>query len=165
MICLLGPSGCGKTTLLLRIAAGIEDPTAGEMRMDGVLVASPGASMPPERRGIGLVFQDYALFPQMTVLDNVMFGLRGLSRAAAASAAGVAMARVGLSALADAYPYMLSAAASSSASRSPARSCRGPACSSWTSPSPTSTAACAMPFATTRSPAARNRRHLHHGDA
>jgi iron(III) transport system ATP-binding protein len=107
VICLLGPSGCGKTTLL-RIAAGIEDPSAGEMRMDGVLVASPEASMPPERRGIGLVFQDYALFPQMTVLDNVMFGLRGLSRAEAAAAAGVAMARVGLAPLADAYPYMLS---------------------------------------------------------
>ena len=107
VICLLGPSGCGKTTLL-RIAAGIEDLTSGEVRMDGVLVASSTVSMPPERRGIGLVFQDYALFPQMTVLDNVMFGLRGMSRAEAASAAGVAMARVGLTALAGAYPYMLS---------------------------------------------------------
>jgi len=107
VVCLLGPSGCGKTTLL-RIVAGIEDLTGGEIAMDGLVIAGPGYGMPPERRGIGLVFQDYALFPQMTVLENVMFGLRGMNRKEAASAAGVAMARVGLSPLAAAYPYMLS---------------------------------------------------------
>jgi iron(III) transport system ATP-binding protein len=107
VVCLLGPSGCGKTTLL-RIVAGIEDLSEGEIRMDGVAIAGPGFAMPPERRGIGLVFQDYALFPQMTVEDNVMFGLRGLSRREAAAAAGVALARVGLTPLAGAYPYMLS---------------------------------------------------------
>jgi iron(III) transport system ATP-binding protein len=107
VVCLLGPSGCGKTTLL-RLIAGIEDLTSGEISMDGVRIAGPGFAMAPERRGIGLVFQDYALFPQMSVLDNVMFGLRDLSRKEAAAAAGVAMARVGLTALAGAYPYMLS---------------------------------------------------------
>jgi iron(III) transport system ATP-binding protein len=107
VICLLGPSGCGKTTLL-RIAAGIEDLTAGEVRMDGVVIATPTGSMPPEKRGIGMVFQDYALFPQMTVLENVAFGLRDMSRAEAQAAAEVAMARVSLSPLAKAYPYMLS---------------------------------------------------------
>ncbi len=107
VICLLGPSGCGKTTLL-RIAAGIEELTAGEMRMDGVVIATPTRSTPPEKRGIGMVFQDYALFPQMTVLDNVAFGLRGMSRVEAQAAAEVAMARVSLTPLALAYPYMLS---------------------------------------------------------
>jgi iron(III) transport system ATP-binding protein len=107
VVCLLGPSGCGKTTLL-RIVAGIEDLTAGELRMDGVAIATSAVSMPPEKRGIGMVFQDYALFPQMNVLENVAFGLRDMSRAEAQSAAGVAMARVGLTPLARAYPYMLS---------------------------------------------------------
>ncbi|MFM9973187.1 MAG: ABC transporter ATP-binding protein [Beijerinckiaceae bacterium] len=107
VICLLGPSGCGKTTLL-RVAAGIEDPSAGEIRMDGRVIATSSQSMPPEKRGIGMVFQDYALFPQMTVMENVAFGLRGLSRADVKATADNAIARVGLTALAKAYPYMLS---------------------------------------------------------
>jgi iron(III) transport system ATP-binding protein len=107
VICLLGPSGCGKTTLL-RVAAGIEDPSAGEIRMDGRVIADSRRSVPLEQRGIGMVFQDYALFPQMTVEDNVAFGLRGLSRADVKAAAGAAMGRVGLTPLAKAYPYMLS---------------------------------------------------------
>jgi iron(III) transport system ATP-binding protein len=107
VICLLGPSGCGKTTLL-RVAAGIEDPSAGEIRMDGRVIADSGRSVPLEQRGIGMVFQDYALFPQMTVVENIAFGLRGLSRADIKAAAGVAMDRVGLTLLAKAYPYMLS---------------------------------------------------------
>ncbi len=107
VICLLGPSGCGKTTLL-RIIAGIEDLTSGTISMDGVAISSPTSSMPPERRGIGMVFQDYALFPQMTVLENVAFGLRGMRRAEAEAAARTAMASVGLTALAGAYPHMLS---------------------------------------------------------
>ncbi|MCA3564217.1 MAG: ABC transporter ATP-binding protein [Methylocystis sp.] len=107
VVCLLGPSGCGKTTLL-RILAGIEDLSAGTISMDGVVIANSTASMPPERRGIGMVFQDYALFPQMTVLENVAFGLRALRRAEAEAAARTAMASVGLTALAGAYPHMLS---------------------------------------------------------
>ena len=107
VICLLGPSGCGKTTLL-RIAAGIEDLSTGSISMDGSVIADATFSLPPERRGIGMVFQDYALFPQMSVLENVAFGLRDMSRADSHAAAQVAMARVGLTALAKAYPYMLS---------------------------------------------------------
>src|SRR5690606_39205497 len=74
IVCLVGPSGCGKSTLL-RVAAGLEELQAGTVRIDGRVVAAPGMSLPPERRGIGLVFQDYALFPHLTVLDNVRFGL------------------------------------------------------------------------------------------
>ncbi len=107
VVCLLGPSGCGKTTLL-RLVAGMETPDEGAIDMDGRPIATPTLAVPPDKRGIGLVFQDYALFPQMTVLDNVSFGLRGMSRAEQKAAAGVAIARVGLTALADAYPYMLS---------------------------------------------------------
>jgi iron(III) transport system ATP-binding protein len=107
VVCLLGPSGCGKTTLL-RIVAGIEDPTAGELAMDGIVISAPGASLPPERRGVGLVFQDYALFPQMTVLDNVAFGLHEMKRLERRATALNALARVGLDGHAASYPYMLS---------------------------------------------------------
>ncbi|MGB1007678.1 MAG: ATP-binding cassette domain-containing protein, partial [Thalassobaculaceae bacterium] len=72
--CLLGPSGCGKTTAL-RVAAGLEAVQQGEVRINGALAASATWALPPEKRGIGLVFQDYALFPHLSVLGNVMFGL------------------------------------------------------------------------------------------
>lgn len=75
LLCLLGPSGCGKTTVL-RAIAGFQDVTQGEIRLRGDLVASPGNSRPPEKRHIGMVFQDYALFPHMNVMDNIGFGLR-----------------------------------------------------------------------------------------
>jgi iron(III) transport system ATP-binding protein len=107
VVCLLGPSGCGKTTLL-RLIAGMEPLDAGRLLMDGREIATPTHAVPPDKRGIGLVFQDYALFPQMSVIDNVAFGLHGMSRTEQRAAAGVAMARVGLTALADAWPYMLS---------------------------------------------------------
>ncbi len=107
VVCLLGPSGCGKTTLL-RLIAGMEGLDAGRLLMDGREIATPTHAVPPDKRGIGLVFQDYALFPQMTVLDNVAFGLHGMSRSEQTAAAGVAIARVGLTALTNAYPYMLS---------------------------------------------------------
>jgi iron(III) transport system ATP-binding protein len=75
-ICLLGPSGCGKTTTL-RMIAGLEMPTAGEIRIDGRVLnsARTGAFVPPEKRGMGLVFQSYALWPHMTVAQNIRFGL------------------------------------------------------------------------------------------
>lgn len=77
--CLLGPSGCGKTTVL-RCIAGFEVVSTGTISINGVQVSSPQASLPPEKRQIGMVFQDYALFPHLTVLKNIGFGLRELSK-------------------------------------------------------------------------------------
>ena len=74
--CLLGPSGCGKTTLL-RTVAGFEPVLAGEVRVGGRSMSRVGATVPPERRGIGMVFQENALFPHLTVQGNIAFGLRG----------------------------------------------------------------------------------------
>src|SRR5512136_185155 len=75
-VCLLGPSGCGKTTTL-RMIAGLEMPTEGNIRMDGRVLnsAHTGEFIPPEKRGMGLVFQSYALWPHMTVAQNIRFGL------------------------------------------------------------------------------------------
>jgi iron(III) transport system ATP-binding protein len=74
LVALLGPSGCGKTTLL-RLIAGFEQPDAGEIRLGDRLVAGPRTWLPPERRHVGLVFQDYALFPHLTVAENIGFGI------------------------------------------------------------------------------------------
>lgn len=104
VVCLLGPSGCGKTTAL-RLAAGLERADAGEIHVAGRLVDGGGVFVPPEQRGVGLVFQDYALFPHLSALENVMFGLRGGDRAAVA---GDLLERVGMGRLADAYPHRLS---------------------------------------------------------
>jgi iron(III) transport system ATP-binding protein len=107
VVSLVGPSGCGKTTLL-RLAAGLEQPTAGRVLLDGLEVSGPSAFVPPERRGVGFMFQDYALFPHMTNLENVRFGLRGLSRTDAARQAKLALERVGLGDRGAEYPHMLS---------------------------------------------------------
>ena len=107
ILCLLGPSGSGKTTLL-RLAAGLEQPSAGAIRVGDREVASPAKSVPPERRGIAYMFQDFALFPHLTVLENVMFGLASLPRADRKRAARAALERVDLSAVLDRYPDMLS---------------------------------------------------------
>ena len=106
IVSLLGPSGCGKTTLL-RLAAGVERPSAGRILIAQREVAG-GTFEPPERRNVGLVFQDYALFPHLTNLANVMFGLKSLPRAEAEREARAALDRVGLARYADAYPHMLS---------------------------------------------------------
>ena len=74
LVCLVGPSGCGKTTLL-RVAAGLEDVQAGTIAIDGATVAERAWSLPSESRGVGFVFQDYALFPHLSVAGNVAFGL------------------------------------------------------------------------------------------
>ncbi len=79
ILALLGPSGCGKTTTL-RLLAGFEYPDAGEIEIAGRLVAGRGANVPPEKRRVGMVFQDYALFPHLTVAKNVAYGLRGVFR-------------------------------------------------------------------------------------
>ena len=75
---LIGPSGCGKTTLL-RLIAGFEMPTAGTLAVGGDLVAGPEQALPPEKRRVGMVFQDYALFPHMDVWHNVAYGVRDKS--------------------------------------------------------------------------------------
>jgi iron(III) transport system ATP-binding protein len=107
VLCLLGPSGSGKTTLL-RIASGIERQTAGTLSLNGSEIAGPNIFLPPEERSIGLVFQDFALFPHMTILDNVRFGLTALSREEAKKEAMIALARVGLEDEAQNYPHVLS---------------------------------------------------------
>ncbi len=107
VVCLLGPSGCGKTTLL-RIAAGIERPDTGRVLLNDNEIVGPSAFVPPERRNIGLMFQDFALFPHLTILNNVAFGLRGLPKDEVARAAGAALARVGLAHYGDDYPHILS---------------------------------------------------------
>jgi len=81
--CLLGPSGCGKTTVL-RCLAGFEPVQGGEILLSDRVVSKPGLQVPPEQRGIGMVFQDYALFPHLSVAKNVAFGLTRLPAADAA---------------------------------------------------------------------------------
>ncbi|KMO44287.1 iron ABC transporter ATP-binding protein, partial [Methylobacterium tarhaniae] len=92
---------------LLRVVAGLEAPDAGTVRLDGRLVAGPGTAVPPEQRGVGLMFQDYALFPHLTVRENIRFGLKG-QPPAAREAADELLAQVGLAAHADSYPQTLS---------------------------------------------------------
>jgi iron(III) transport system ATP-binding protein len=107
IVVLIGHSGCGKTTAL-RLAAGIEVPSAGRILINDQEASGPAQFLPPEQRGIGLMFQDYALFPHLTNLANVMFGLRGLPRRDALAEAKLSLDRVGLADYADAYPHMLS---------------------------------------------------------
>jgi iron(III) transport system ATP-binding protein len=107
VLCLLGPSGSGKTTLL-RIAAGIEAQDSGRILLNDKEIAGPETFLPPEKRGIGLMFQDFALFPHMTILDNVRFGLTALDTGAARAEAMHALGRVGLKHYADKYPHILS---------------------------------------------------------
>ncbi|MCW6034792.1 ABC transporter ATP-binding protein [Spirulina subsalsa FACHB-351] len=106
---LLGPSGCGKTTLL-RLIAGFEEPDQGWVEIGGTVVAGQGEWLPPEKRGVGMVFQDYALFPHLTVADNIAFGLRQgkqMSRSVGRRV-GEVLHLVGLEGLAQRYPYQLS---------------------------------------------------------
>src|ERR1700752_3810350 len=105
--CLLGPSGCGKTTVL-RCIAGFENVREGEIRLADHLVSGPGVMLPPEKRRIGMVFQDYALFPHLAVAGNIAFGLHGMP-AEERAARGQELAQlVGLSTALDKYPHEIS---------------------------------------------------------
>jgi iron(III) transport system ATP-binding protein len=107
VVCLLGPSGCGKTTLL-RLAAGIERPTGGRVLINDSEVAGPARFVAPEKRNVGLMFQDFALFPHLSILDNVAFGLKSLPKEDARREALAALVRVGLERYAGDYPHILS---------------------------------------------------------
>ncbi|MET0172388.1 MAG: ABC transporter ATP-binding protein [Agrobacterium vaccinii] len=107
VICLVGRSGCGKSTLL-RIIAGVETPDAGSVTMNGQEIAGPATFMEPEKRRIGFVFQDYALFPHLTVEQNVLFGLKGMPKAQAKARAADMIEHVRLADLAKRYPHTLS---------------------------------------------------------
>jgi iron(III) transport system ATP-binding protein len=107
ILCLLGPSGCGKSTLL-RVAAGVERPSSGRVLLDDQEVAGPNRFVPPEQRGVGLMFQDFALFPHLSILDNVAFGLKSLTRREAKAEASTSLERVGLAHYASEYPHILS---------------------------------------------------------
>lgn len=108
LVCLLGPSGCGKTTLL-RVAAGLEVLQVGQVRIGERVVAEGrhGQHVPPEKRGTGLMFQDYALFPHLNVLENVTFGLTE-NAPERRRWAETALARMGLADYARSYPHVLS---------------------------------------------------------
>ena len=104
--CLLGPSGCGKSTTL-RIIAGVEMQEQGEIYVDGTLICDTIDRVPPEERSIGLMFQDFALFPHLSVADNVAFGLKG-SKAEKRARVGQLLRRVDLERYIDDYPHQLS---------------------------------------------------------
>ena len=108
-ITLLGPSGCGKTTML-RIIAGFEKPTRGEVYIDGTLVSGGKTFVPPEKRGIGMVFQSYAVWPHMNVFDNVAYPLtiRHVSKAEIKTSVERVLGIVHLSQYAERFPNQLS---------------------------------------------------------
>ena len=105
--CLLGPSGCGKTTAL-RCIAGFEPVGGGDIALNGETVSRAGFTVAPEKRRIGMVFQDYALFPHLTAGENVAFGLRGVSRGERAARVSELLATVGLDQVSHKYPHELS---------------------------------------------------------
>jgi iron(III) transport system ATP-binding protein len=109
LVCLLGPSGCGKTTTL-RLIAGFVEPSGGEIRVADRVVSSRAATLPPEQRNMSMIFQSYALWPHMTVGENIAYGLklRKFDRAAIAKKVGAILATTRLTALAERYPGELS---------------------------------------------------------
>lgn len=105
--CMLGPSGCGKTTVL-RAIAGFEPVTSGRILVDHVEFSSGGFCLPTEKRNIGMVFQDFALFPNMSVADNIRFGLRTWKPKRQPVRIQELLAMIGMPASAQAYPHQLS---------------------------------------------------------
>ena len=104
---ILGPSGCGKTTLL-RVLAGLQKTKSGSITLDGRCVVSDQVNIPPEQRNVGLVFQDWALFPHLTVIENIVFGLKRSDRKAPTKEIMELLEMVGISELADRLPSSLS---------------------------------------------------------
>ncbi len=107
IVSVLGPSGCGKTSML-RLAAGVSSPTSGRIALDDRLVASNTTFIAPEKRNIGLMFQDFGLFPHLTILQNVKYGLSTWLKDDAEHAAIAALTRVGMEIHAKQYPHQLS---------------------------------------------------------
>jgi iron(III) transport system ATP-binding protein len=107
ILCLLGPSGSGKTTLL-RLAAGLEVLQEGSINLDGAVLAMPGRALPPEKRPFGMVFQDNALFPHLTVAENIAFGINRRPKEEQARIITQRLAAVGLSGFEPRYPHTLS---------------------------------------------------------
>ncbi|MRI33399.1 ABC transporter [Endozoicomonas sp. OPT23] len=107
IVCLLGRSGCGKTTLLKAIS-GLLQPASGDISLHGQTVSSSTKTLPPEQRGIGMIFQDYALFPHLTVAKNIAFGLKDLSRSDVERRVDEMLELVNLQGLGKRYPHELS---------------------------------------------------------
>lgn len=107
IVSLLGPSGCGKTTAL-RAIAGLEEVYAGQIWLDGTCLSAPGSILPPEKRHVGMVFQDYALFPHLTVRKNIAFGLHGKDKSQVDASVQQLLALVRLEDHAEKYPHQLS---------------------------------------------------------
>jgi iron(III) transport system ATP-binding protein len=107
LACLLGPSGCGKTTLL-RLVSGFEAPESGSVQVEGETLSAPGSVVAPERRRMGMVFQDFALFPHLDVAANVGFGLAGQPAAQRAARAAELLELVDLAGADRRYPHQLS---------------------------------------------------------
>ncbi len=105
--CLLGPSGCGKTTVL-RTIAGFEAPSNGTINIDDKLISCTKNNVPPEDRNIGMVFQDFALFPHLNVADNIRFGLKALSAKEQTQRISELLAMIGMPTLGQSYPHQLS---------------------------------------------------------
>jgi iron(III) transport system ATP-binding protein len=107
LVSLLGPSGCGKTTVL-RAIAGFQSVTSGEIRLNGKIVSSPGMLVPPEQRNLGMVFQDYALFPHLTVSENIAFGLRRQTAGSKRQVVDRLLELIGMQGYGKRYPAELS---------------------------------------------------------
>ena len=157
LLALLGPSGCGKTTTL-RMVAGLERPTSGSIVVGGETLADGSRSVEPEHRGLGMVFQSYALWPHMTVYQNVAYGLRWskMPKSDIPQRVRQVLELVGMAALAD-RPVPYSERRPAAARRARPRARHAPdACSSSTSRSATSTRCCANPCASRSAPYSRS---------
>jgi len=121
LVCLLGPSGCGKTTTL-RLIAGFIEPDEGTIRVGGRTISTPERTEPPERRNMSMIFQSYALWPHMTVFENIAYGLRlrNLSNADVKRRVEAILSVTRLTPLAERYPGELSGGQQQRASLAPA---------------------------------------------